>query len=154
MKRARIEEVFFDHEPNPEALRAATAEAFGVRYDQVAIATFRDANPGSVASWPAVRWLRDGERMPGEFPVWYYLHTQVNDLVRLNAMLSDLTGHLGIAAMSQAPDPDELALHGPDGSLHMVPIEQTEHDNYAICLPARYRAMLDRAYRATRVVAS
>jgi hypothetical protein len=118
MSHARIEDVYFDQDPAPNVLRAATATAFGVPADQVGIE--RLDGPPAIGPVPAVRWLRDNADMPGEFPAWYSLHTHVTDLRRINAILSNLTGLLGIAAMSQAPDPDELAMHGPDGSLHLV----------------------------------
>ena len=135
-----------------DALRAASAAAFGVRPEMVVI-EFLDG-PAYIGPEPAVRWIRDSENMRGEFPAWFYLHTQVAELERISRILSIITGKLGVAALSQAPDPDELALHGPDGSLRYVPVLQSSANGNALVLSQPDRTSLDRAYKAVRALAS
>jgi len=150
---ARIDEVYFDQEPTPEALRFATASAFGLRMHEVVVE--RLDGPASVGSEPMVRWLRDADLMPGEFPVWYYLHTPAElTLGEINRALSEITHQLTLAAVSEAADPDSLALHGPDGSLRDVPIVQIAADDYAIRLAPSDRAILERAYAQPARLAS
>ncbi len=152
MTKARIEEAYFDREPAVDALRTASAAAFGVRPETIVVECLD--GPAHIGPEPAVRWLRDGEDMRGEFPVWYYLHTEVADLDRINQILSAITGKLGVAALSQAPDPDDLALHGPDGSLRIVPVEQSSANGNTLVLSPSDRAILERAYKAVRALAS
>lgn len=142
-----IEDVYFERDPDPDRLRMATAAVFGVRPETVSVEFLRDAGP--VPAAPAIRWLRDEDDMPGDFPAWWYLHVPAAERQRLDAQMSDLTGRLGIAAVTQAADPftNDLVLHGPDGSREGLSIQQRADEDYAIVLTPGMRALLDRLHR-------
>jgi hypothetical protein len=113
----------------------------------VVVETVADPRPST--GTPVIRWLRDEDDMPGDFPSWWYLQPPATALPNLEALLSDLTGRLGIAAVTQDPDPftNDLVLHGPDGSSARLPIVQRADDDYAIVLSSRMRSLLDRLHR-------
>lgn len=142
-----IEDVYFEHEPDPVRLRNETAAVFGVRPELVVVETIRE--PRHLAVTPIIRWLRDEDDMPGDFPSWWYFQPPATALPHLDALLSELTGRLGIAAVTQDPDPftNDLVLHGPDGSRARLPIVQHADADYAIVLSSGMRSLLDRLHR-------
>ncbi len=76
--------------------------------------------------------LREPEDMSGDFPVWYGLAVDASLVNRVPRALPSVSQALGIVAISDADEDEDMTLHLPDGSSHVVHLEQDDDDAFRI----------------------
>jgi len=135
-------DILFTDEPRIDALRDATARAFGIDLVDVAVGLLLELTP---ASGSQIILQRQPEDVPGDFPVWYGPAVDASLMKRVTRAIDAIAHGLGIAAISDAADDDDTTLHLPDGSGHVVRLEQGEDDAFRIT--PEMRQLIDRATR-------
>ncbi|MGC4106757.1 MAG: hypothetical protein QM753_10465 [Thermomicrobiales bacterium] len=111
-----------------DTLRTAFAHAYAVPVDRVVLL------PEDLDAWPDADVVLDtfgNERVPGDYPM------QVQSwgpeaLASDPAITRSLAIELGIPIITDAgtDDPDGMALHLPDGSTHIVSVEQDDDEGF------------------------
>lgn len=137
-------DILFTDEPRIEVLRDVTARAFGVDPVVVAVGPLVEFTP---APGSQVVLQRQPEDLPGDFPVWYGLAVDASLMNRVPRAIDTVVHGLGIAAISDAADDDDMTLHLPDGSGHVVHLEQGEDDAFRITPEMSH--LIERAPRRT-----
>ena len=133
-------DILFTDEPQVDALREVAARAFGIDPKAVAIGPLLALTPPTGAQ---VVLQRQPEDLPGDFPVWYGLAVDTYLMKRVSRAIDTLTYGLGMTAISDADDEQDMTLHLPDGSGHVVRLEQGDDDAFRIT--PEMRRLIERA---------
>lgn len=124
-----VTDILFTEEPRTDALRDAAARAFDVAPEAVAVGPLLELTPPPDSQ---VVMQRQPEDMPGNFPTWYGLAVDGALVDRVPHALDAMVEGLGIAAISDADDDEDMTLHLPDGSGHIVHLVQGDDDAFRI----------------------
>lgn len=135
-------DILFTEEPCIDALREIAARAFGVDPMVVAVGPLLEFTPPSGSQ---VIFQRQPEDLPGDFPVWYGLAVDASLANRVTRAIDRVAHGLGIIAISDADDDDDMTLHLPDGSDRVVHLEQDDDD--AFRLTPEMRELIEAATR-------
>jgi hypothetical protein len=136
-----VTDILFSKEPRLHELRDAAASAFDVGPAEVAVGLLLVLTPP-----PCSRVLlqRQPEDLPGDFPVWYGLALDPALIDHVPQALDAIAGDLGLAALSDAEDDEEMTLHLPDGTHHIVNLTQ---DDDAFRITPEIQRLIDAAGR-------
>ncbi len=137
-------DILFTDEPQADALRDVAARAFGVDPVAVAVGPLLALTPPKGAQ---VILQRQPDDLPGDFPVWYGLAVDGSLMDQVKRAIDTLAYDLGITAISDADDDDDMTLHLPDGSDHVIHLEQGDDDAFRIT--PEMRQLIERARRRT-----
>lgn len=144
-------DVYFEQEPQPGALIAATAVAFGVPTSTVVVAPLVSdvAHDALYNPTVTVLWRREPGDQPGDFPDRYQLAIPEEAAETIFDHLAVVAARLGVPFVTEASHDAELHLYFPDGTVHTIADEASHDDDYAIRLRPHDRAALDRAIETT-----
>lgn len=88
--------------------------------------------------------LRESQDMPGDFPAWYGMSVDPTLADRVAAAVSTIARTLDAVLLTDAEDEQDMTLHLPDGSGHVVRLEQGDDDAFRIT--PEMRRLIERAW--------
>jgi len=136
-------DILFRDDPPPDRLHHSVADAFRVPPEQVAVAEAAGNDP--IPDDAQIILLHRSRTMPGDFPSWYGLTVDADLVERIDPALNTVARHLGTVALSDADDEQDMTIHLPDGSGHVVRLMQG-NDNAFRMTPEIHR-LIERATR-------
>ncbi len=123
-------DILFRDDPGPDRLKDVAARAFRIASENVAVA--EAAGHDHISDRAQVVLLHRSQSMPGDFPAWYGLTVDAGLVDDVDLALNTMSHGLGTVALSDADNEQEMTLHLPDGSGHVVRLEQGDDDAFRI----------------------
>lgn len=123
-------DILFRDDPGPDRLKDVAARAFRIASENVAVA--EAAGHDQISNMAQVVLLHRSQTMPGDFPAWYGLTVDAGLIDDVDRALNTMSHGLGTVALSDAEDEQDMTLHLPDGSGHVVCLEQGDDDAFRI----------------------
>ncbi len=128
---------------DPDRLRIAASRAFGIAPSLVSVT--EAAGFETIPDDARVVMLHESQDMPGDFPTWYGVSVDPALVDRVDGAIETIARTLDTVVPTDAEDQQDMTIHLPDGSGHVVRLEQGEDDAFQIT--SEMRQLIDRATR-------
>ncbi|MDQ3539543.1 MAG: hypothetical protein M3440_02545 [Chloroflexota bacterium] len=125
-----MSDMLFRDTVDPDHLRVAASRAFGIAPNLVSVA--EAAGLKAIPDEARVVMLRESQDMPGDFPAWYGMSVDPTLVDRAAAAVSTIARTLDAVLLTDAEDEQDITLHLPNGSGHVVRLEQGDDDAFRI----------------------